>query len=791
MTKPSTRWTQLRLRENAWRWFAGVGLALTVGYFLLPNAETQDIAYQVPGTLAVLAIFAGIWLHRPTDPRPWVMLGVGLALQTAGDWTWTLLDRVFGIEPFPSVADVFYLGGMGLIVIAILWLARGRLPAGDRASLLDALIVAVGVGMLSWVFLMAPIVADETASFLEIAVALAYPALDILLLGVLVRLVLAPGAQPASLRLIIGALVAFLLADYPYAILAMSDGYATGNLVDAGWLIGAALWGAAALHPTMVRIAEPVDRSGADAFSTWRLVLLASASLMGPAVLVIQWLAGSQIDVPVVAAGCVVLFLLVILRLEGVVGALRTTLDERRVLEKELERRALHDPLTGLANRVLFHDRLGVALSRRQGSVAVMFLDLDDFKTVNDAYGHAAGDKVLRAVADALAGATRPEDTVARLGGDEFAVLLADNPDRYEASLVAGRLLAAGQVPVLLGGGYLHAVGVSIGISLGAGGVDTAEALMRDADIALYVAKGRGKGTFTVFEPTEHQAVVRGLELRTDLDNAIREQQFELHYQPILSLDSGEVSGAEALVRWRHPSMGLLAPAEFIPLAEATGAIGPLGEWILEEACRTAATWSAPGDPPAPGYVSVNLSAIQVSDPSFAASLARILRSTGLPPSQLVLEVTETARLDQDVASGTLHRVRATGVRLAIDDFGTGFAALIQLARMPFDLVKIDRSFVTTIGSDPRAESLVAGIVDLARRLGVDVVAEGIENGIQLARLRGAGCKYGQGFHFATPMLPADLRTFLAKHARSAAPYPFGSTPRRVGRRAAPAPGTS
>lgn len=311
---------------------------------------------------------------------------------------------------------------------------------------------------------------------------------------------------------------------------------------------------------------------------------------------------------------------------------------------------------------------------------------------------------------------------------------------------------------------------------------------MRDADIAMYVAKGRGKGTFTVFEPTEHQAVVRGLELRTDLDSAIREQQFVLHYQPILSLGSGEVAGAEALVRWRHPTLGLLAPAEFIPLAEATGAISPLGEWILEEACRAAASWSAPGNPPAPGYVSVNLSAIQVSDPSFAASLARILRSTGLPPSQLVLEVTETARLDQDVASGTLRRVRATGVRLAIDDFGTGFAALIQLARMPFDLVKIDRSFVTSIGSDPRAESLVAGIVDLARRLGVDVVAEGIENGIQLARLRGAGCTFGQGFHFAVPMLPADLHIFLAEHASAPAPDPIA---RRITRRPATVPSTS
>ena len=760
-----------RARDDAWKWFAIVVALMTAVYFVLPSTEIQDIAYQVPGMLAVAAIFVGIWLHRPTDARPWVALGVGLALSTLGDWTFVLLDRL-GIEPFPSVADVFYLGGMIIVVLAIVWLGRGRFPSGDRASLLDALIVAVGVGMLSWVFFMAPIVADETASILEIFMALAYPLLDILMLGVLVRLVLTPGAQPMSLRLIIAAIVLFLASDFPYAILALLDTYSTGNVVDAGWQLGAAAWGAAALHPTMTRIAEPVtDKSGAGAFSVWRLALLAGASLMGPAVLVIQWLNGERIDVPVVAAGCVTLFLLVILRLDGVVGSLRTTLNERAVLEKELEHRALHDPLTGLANRVLFHDRLSHALSRRQGSVAVMFLDLDDFKTVNDAYGHAAGDKVLRTVADALRGATRDEDTVARLGGDEFAVLLADSPDRYESSLVAGRLLAAVQVPVHLAG-YQHTVGVSIGISMGAGGEASAESLMRDADIAMYVAKGQGKGTFTVFEPSEHHAVVRGLELRTDLDQAIKKHQFELHYQPILSLETGEIAGAEALVRWRHPTLGLLAPAEFIPLAEATGAIGPLGEWILEEALGAVPALTASSAAPgvAPRYVSVNLSAVQLSDPAFATALARILRTSGVSPQQLVLEVTESAKLEQDVAAGTLRRIRNLGVRLAIDDFGTGYAALGQLARMPFDLVKIERSFVTTVGSDPRAESLIAGIVDLARRLGVEVVAEGIEDGVQLARLREAGCAYGQGFHFAPPLTPKDLERFLADHAAVAAP---------------------
>ncbi|MEP6807616.1 MAG: EAL domain-containing protein [Chloroflexota bacterium] len=775
------RWT---LRSSAWILFLALGVAMTVGYFLLPTADAMDLYYQLPGMVAVVAILLGIRLHRPSDARPWVALASGLTLSSLGDWTSVLLSRL-GINPFPSVADVFYLGGMLVVVVAIVWLARGRIPGGDRASLLDALIVAVGVALLTWVFLMAPIVSDTTQSLLEIAVALAYPAIDILLLGIMVRLILAPGSHVMAVRLLIGALVAFLLADYPYAFLSLSGGYYNGNIIDAGWMIGAVLWGAAALHPSMARIAEPVQPAEVH-FGIWRLGLLAGASLMAPAVLVIEALTGGRIDVPVVATGCVVLFLLVIARLDSVVGQLRTTLDQRRLLETELERRALHDPLTGLANRVLFHDRLEHALCRREGNVAVMFIDLDDFKTVNDAHGHAAGDRVLTAVAESFRSSLRPGDTVARLGGDEFAILLAESPDRYEAGVVAGRLLRAAQVPVNVGG-FVYSIGASIGISLAgtASSVDAASALaddlMRDADIAMYVAKGQGKGTFIVFEATEHKEVVRGIELRTDLETAISEEQFELEYQPIIDLESGVVAGVEALVRWRHPTLGLLAPAEFIPLAETTGAIVPLGRWILSQACRhavamvpavksvtskgvTTLALPQPEEPEGP-YVSVNLSAVQIADPGFADTATEILAASGLAPGRLVLELTETARLDHIAAGTAIHDLRAMGVRLAIDDFGTGFASLSQLRRTPFDILKIDRSFVTAVATDARDEAVVTGILDLARRLEVEVVAEGIEDGVQLARLRAAGCGFGQGFHFAEPMRLPELRTFLREHA--------------------------
>jgi diguanylate cyclase (GGDEF)-like protein len=766
---------------SAWKVWLGLGLAMSVGYFALPSRDAQDYLYQVPGMLGVLAVVAGVAIHRPLDRRPWLVLAAGLALTSAGDWTWVILDRVYRVEPFPSVADVFYLAGMGLVAAALLWLVRGRVPGGDRAGLLDALIVAVGVGMVSWIFLMTPIVADSGGSLAEVGVALAYPMLDILLLGVMIRLLLAPGRHLASVSFLIGAVVAFLLADYPYAFLALEGTYQTGHLVDGGWLLGAVFWGVAALHPSMRYVADPVE-AGEVRFSLWRMLLLAGASVMAPAVLVIQGASGQPIDIGVIATGSVVLFLLVMARLGGVVNDLRSTLEQRQVLEAELERRALHDPLTGLANRVLFRDRLQHALARRTKGVAVLFLDLDDFKTVNDTAGHGAGDAVLTTVAETLRRTVRPADTVARLGGDEFAVLMDDDPDIYQAGLVAGRLIEALQVPMTVGG-VQRAVGASIGISLGTGENSTAADLMRDADIAMYVAKGKGKGRFSVFEAKTHEAVVRGLELRGDLQRAIDEKQFELYYQPVVHLASGAVVGVEALVRWHHPTRGLLQPGDFIPLAETTGAIVPLGRWILERACRDAARW--PDEKEGAGadrFMGVNLSALQLMQPGFADFVASVLASSGLAPRRLLFELTETTRLDQEAGSANLAQLEKLGIRLAIDDFGTGWASFSQLRRIRFDIVKIDRSFVEHLSAGSRSESLISGIVDMARRLGIAVIAEGIENDEQRARLQRLGATYGQGFHLARPMPVAKLRRYLSPTpvpAPTRAPTPLRPAPSR------------
>ena len=567
--------------------YLAIGGLFVVAYFAAGlTTQVQDVIYQLPGMAAPVAVLIGVIRYRPTDVRPWLILAAGLALTTLGDWTWLVLAEL-GLETVPSPADGLYLGGLVLIGAAVMLLVRGRIPGGDRAGIIDALIVAIGAALLSWTFLMRPLVEDPSASIPEIVTALAYPVVDILLLAVLVRLVLVPGRRGVALNLILLALVALLLSDIPYAVMTVAGGYETGHVVELGWLVASVLWGAAALHPSMAHVADPVEM-GEARLPAWRLGLLAAASLMAPAVMVIEALTGRPIDVVVVAAGSVLLFLLVIARLGGVVRDLRNTLHQRQALESELERRALHDPLTGLANRVLLRDRLEHALARRGQQVATLLLDLDDFKSVNDTSGHHVGDALLIAVADAIQRSVRGGDTVARLGGDEFAVLVEHDATVESATEVAERVLAAIATPITVGGRERF-TSASVGIAVGASGVTTAETLMRESDIAMYVAKGEGKNRAVVFDPSRHEAVVRSMGLQTDMEKALADHEFELHYQPIVHLATGELAGVEALLRWHHPTRGLLVADDFIHVAESSGAIVPIGRWVLVRRCGAGA----------------------------------------------------------------------------------------------------------------------------------------------------------------------------------------------------------
>ena len=436
---------------------------------------------------------------------------------------------------------------------------------------------------------------------------------------------------------------------------------------------------------------------------------------------------------------------------------------EARTFAEQLQHQAMHDPLTGLPNRVLLEDRLRLALKRarrRRGEVAVLFVDLDNFKVVNDSLGHEAGDRLLIAVAKRLRAIVRPEDTVARLGGDEFIFLLED-AGLERAAGIAERILTKLGSPVALKGRRVYAT-ASIGMALGGAETERAEDLLRDADLAMYRAKLSGKARYAVFEEGMNRRALERLELEQDLRRALERGEFEVYYQPKVSLQTGRVVGFEALLRWHHPDRGPLPPDEFVPLAEETGLIIPIGERVLEQACRQSKEWHELHPDQQPVAVCVNLSAKQFREPGLPEVIARVLDETGLVPNRLYLEVTESAAM-KEAATTTLvlEELKALGVRAIIDDFGTGYSSLSYLGRFPVDYVKIDRSFVGGLGEDSLATLLAKGVIDLTHALGLKVIAEGVETDGQLGRLKEMGCDLAQGYYFSEPLTGSEAKEWL------------------------------
>ena len=431
-------------------------------------------------------------------------------------------------------------------------------------------------------------------------------------------------------------------------------------------------------------------------------------------------------------------------------------------LQEQLVHEAYHDALTGLASRALFRERALEALQRDAGGagVAILLLDLDGFKEVNDSLGHAAGDALLVQVAARLRAAVRDGDTVARIGGDEFGVVIESPDARADAEVVAGRIAAALQEPVRVGARELH-VAVSIGLACGADAADV-DQLVRNADLAMYRAKAAGGAGLAAYDPEMLAGLVQRLELEADLRLALTRDELTLHYQPTVDLRTGEIVGFEALVRWHHPTRGLVSPLDFIGIAEATGLIVPLGRWVLTEACRQAVAWGAGRTRRL--KMAVNVSVRQFEHGDLSAMVAEVLAATGMPVDQLCLEMTESVLLtDTDENLTQLQRLKALGVTLAMDDFGTGYSSLAYLRRYPMDILKIDRSFVDRLGGDREDEALVRTIVRLGRNLGMTTVAEGIEDAAQLATLRELGCDLAQGFFLSRPLPAAEAGRVLAE----------------------------
>ena len=744
-------------------------MALAMGaYFLVDDATVRAVLISVATLAAPVAVAIGIIAFRPAARALWWALAVSLALNGIGttiDWmSWVVADGV-GI---PSVADLFYLSGYALAFVTLALLVHRHTGEGSRTASIDSAILSTAVGIAVWVFVVQPVVHGTELSPLAFAVTAAYPLLDVAMLGLAVTILLQPGRHPYAVSLIIVALAFTYASDVAWTYLASTGEYVEAGIVDAGWWLGPLFWGAAGLHSSMRDFGTTREFHGV-AVTRWRVWALGVAGTIAPLIIIVQANNLEPVDLIVAELAAIFLAWMVVLRLGGTLDALAHSLSLRTELQGALSHQAAHDPLTGLANRRAFADRLAGLIAAGQGA-AILLVDLDDFKAVNDSHGHSVGDALLVQVAERLRSTLRDTDAAARLGGDEFAVLLKDCADEGSASDVARRLLDTLEAPFDVDGHMVFAH-ASIGIALTGGASTDADDLLRDADVAMYLAKGQGKGRLEIYRPTMHADILQRIALRADLQEAIAGDQFVVHYQPIFTIDDGRPAGVEALVRWQHPDRGMIAPGEFIGLAEETGLIVPLGRWVLDEACRQLREWQGLHPSARSLSMTVNVSGVQLQHPAFVDHLRGAIRTSGIDPTSLVLELTESVLNDGDASVRVLETLKAIGVRIAIDDFGTGYSSLSYIGRFPVDILKIDRSFVTALGSSTKEAALTATIIELAQNLDLETVAEGIEDAAQLSVLRRLGCRMGQGFFLARPLHPALVGALLMQHGdRSAAP---------------------
>jgi diguanylate cyclase (GGDEF)-like protein/PAS domain S-box-containing protein len=1033
------------MKRRAWLIYLVALEGALLAYLFLPGLRRGWI-FNLIAVSSPIAILCAVRMWKPNTRAPWTLFALGQTLFVAGDVITYNYKALFGSElPFPSIGDILYLSVYPCLIAGIVLLVRKRTPGRDWESIIDSLIVAVAIGVISWVFLMGPIARDSSSTALQKLVSMGYPFMDLMLLTVVVRLVITPGPRGTAFYLLPLAVVSLFLTDFAYSYISVQGiVYNQSGYLEAGWANFYLLWGAAALHPSMVSLDERAPEQDVR-LTKGRLVMLGAASLTATVVRAIQLIREAHIDLWVITISTATLFVLVVLRMAGlvrkleqsygrekalrtagaalvtvtdregiytaameavttlapegsarflvrrsevpaaftmvaasdpgpgvvgsdvdatvvsqewgdllqhrsasrtgavdlvaafklprttvfslaipvflrdelngllVVGsadeipksardglealssqvalalesaelteevlrrksearfsslvqnssdvvmvvdadstiryvspsvarvlghaasdlegtrltqlvhpddqarvlqfltvgaresdehpaltefrlrhhddfwlyaeAVRTNLlndmnvrgivlntrdvSERKAFEEQLAHQAFHDSITGLANRALFRDRVEHALQRqhRMGTpVSVLFMDLDDFKTINDSLGHAAGDLLLAEVGDRVKQCVRTGDTAARLGGDEFAVLLENATDGAEAAEVASRILAALQGPFHLEDKQVF-VRASIGISSADqardSGPEGAENLLRNADVAMYMAKESGKGRYQLFEPAMHDTAIRRLELKADLQRAVDNHEFFLEYQPIIRLRTGEIVGVEALIRWRHPVAGVVSPADFIPLAEETGLIAPIERWVLHRACSEASSL-LDRHPGYPLHLSVNLSAAELQGGDIVGEISRTLAEAGFPASSLVVEITESVMMrDLELSIQRLAQLKELGVQLAVDDFGTGYSSLNYIRRFPVDILKLDKTFIDGVADSGEESALTAAIIELASILNLRPVAEGIERAEQLDKLLALNCELGQGFYFAPPMPIEEFEQLL------------------------------
>ena len=730
---------------------------MTTVYFAVPNsAESKLVLYNGLGLMSVCMLLYGARVNKATPRGPWLWFAAGLSSFLTADVIYYILELLSPSgPPFPSVADFFYLMMYPLMIVGLTKMVRAVRPADDNsdaATSIDAAVVGIAMFGALWVLFVDTVFATDTNTTAALLTQLAFPVMDVALLAVAARLAVILHLKHPPFALMAAAIGSLAVADIAYGIYNAAGKFQTGLFIDFFWLGFYVLFAAAALHPD---VHSPGQAPALEDKLTGRQLTIMFLATLGVPMIDLVW--GNQQDRIVTIIASALLSLLILVRVFSLMRAIQRGQDR-------LRHDARHDSLTGLTNRVLFAERTATALEIPDASVAVLFIDLDDFKNVNDSLGHAAGDTLLAEVAERLLACVGPNDTVARFGGDEFAVLLERTANRRDVVAVARRALEAMADPIDIGVRSFRA-SASIGIAMYDETTQDVESLLRNADVAMYLSKSRGKGRFEFFQPEMHEEAIERLDLKADLQRAIDEKEFILHYQPIFDLDTGKVALAEALIRWKHPTRGLVMPDRFIGLAEENGLITGIGEWVMQEACLQASQWQR-----IPGCedigITVNLSMGQLQDTGLVNSLTRALKDSGLHASYLVLEITESMLAqDPERSAEILGQLKTIGVKLALDDFGTGYSSLSYLRSFAVDSIKIDRSFISELHRSSTSTALVDAVVNLARALGSYTVAEGIEYSDQAALLRKLGCDRGQGFYFCRPLAPAALSTLLKEHA--------------------------
>ena len=886
----STRWFALMLLAATLA-TAGFGVWITLRYGGTQLSQQVDDLGQA-GAAVIAAALCGLaaWRHRGRTRVAWSLVGVSALSWATGESVWSYYQLRLGQPvPFPSVADAGFLGAVPFAVLGVLLFPAAPAQAASRlGALLDGLIIAGSLLVVSWATVLGTVYRGGSGSLLSQAIGLAYPTGDVIIATIALLLVRrAPRDGRGPLLLLAAGLLANLVADSSFALLTTANAYGPVQASDTGWVAGYLLIGLAALRSWQgpIEAAAQVDRVDAR----WRMLLpyvpVGAAALATS----LSDLVTGSLD-PFLFWNVMAVTLLVVIRQyimltdnvslsrqlkaqadvlrereehfrslvqnssdlltladrDGIIrfqsasverilayppgelvnqplldlvhpddraalaarlddalkaSALPTSLDcrirhklgtwspcevtitnllhlpsvqavvlnirdvtERKVLEEKLTHQAYHDTLTNLANRTAFRNHLeqAVSSSRPEGGISVLFLDLDEFKSVNDSLGHEAGDQLLAAVGARLERLVQPIDIVARLGGDEFAVLLQHLKDDETAARVAERILRHFRPAFLLQQKELF-IRVSIGIaSLTAAG-ESADELLRNADVALYMAKARGKARYERYEPTLRAAALDRMELDVDLQHAMQHHEFLLHYQPAVTLESSNILFLEALVRWNHPKRGLLLPRDFIALAEENGLMVELGRWILRQACREGRRWQLRYPARDPLLVSVNMTRRQLQDPRLIADVTEATAAAGLDPHTLVLELSESALLDNEAILARLQQLSQRGVKLALDNFGTGYSSLASLRDLPIDLLKLDHSFVARMSTSEADAAVVRAVITLGNTLGLMTVADGIERAEQFAALNAMGCRAGQGYFMSRPLPADEMDAMLAK----------------------------